>query len=151
LKKTNRSVSIAYHEYHLNKKISIDCESLICEILPQIFNGASSSSKIGWLRKISRDFKHKPRTSFSLKWTLLFGLAPRTETNQRSSKRNIKKKKECFLHSSNRWMIPSILSLSCSLAIETITTNVWRNKNKGIHSRQKRKRNNNLSKTLGWG
>lgn len=52
------------------------------DYLPQIFSGASSSSRIGWLRKISRDFKHNPRTSFSLKWTFLFGLAPRTKQNK---------------------------------------------------------------------
>jgi hypothetical protein len=32
-------------------------------LLPQILRGASSSSRIGCERKISRDFKHSPRTS----------------------------------------------------------------------------------------
>ena len=34
--------------------------------LPQIFNGASSSKRIGCDRKISRDFKHSPRISDSV-------------------------------------------------------------------------------------
>ena len=46
--------------------------------IPQIFSGASSSSKIGWLRNISRDFKHNPRTSLSLIWTTFPGRHPRT-------------------------------------------------------------------------
>jgi hypothetical protein len=46
--------------------------------LPQIFNGASSSSRIGWLRKSSRDFKHKPRISVSANCTFLPGFELRT-------------------------------------------------------------------------
>lgn len=49
-------------------------------ILPQILSGASSSSSIGWLRKISRDFRHNPRISFSVNWTFLPGLEPFTKT-----------------------------------------------------------------------
>lgn len=47
--------------------------------LPQIFNGASSSSRIGWLRKISLDLLHKLLISFSVNCTFLPGLDPRTE------------------------------------------------------------------------
>lgn len=46
--------------------------------LPQIFRGASSSSRIGWLRKISRDLRQRPRISFSVSWTFLPGLEPFT-------------------------------------------------------------------------
>lgn len=45
---------------------------------PQIFRGASSSSRIGWLRKISRDLRQRPRISFSVSWTFLPGLEPFT-------------------------------------------------------------------------
>lgn len=45
---------------------------------PQIFNGASSSNKIGWDRNISRDLRHSPRISPSVSWTFLPGRAPRT-------------------------------------------------------------------------
>ena len=45
---------------------------------PHIFSGASSSSRIGWLRKISLDFKHSPLISFSWSWTFLPGFDPRT-------------------------------------------------------------------------
>lgn len=45
---------------------------------PQIFSGASSSSRIGWLRKISLDFKHSPLISFSWSWTFFPGFDPRT-------------------------------------------------------------------------
>lgn len=46
--------------------------------LPQIFNGASNSRRIGCDRKISRDFRHRPRISFSDNWTFFPGRAPRT-------------------------------------------------------------------------
>lgn len=46
--------------------------------LPHIFSGASSSSRIGWLRKISLDFKHSPLISFSWSWTFLPGFDPLT-------------------------------------------------------------------------
>lgn len=50
--------------------------------LPHIFNGASSSSSMGCDRKISLDFRHRPRISPSDSCTFLPGLAPRTvETN----------------------------------------------------------------------
>jgi hypothetical protein len=55
------------HEYHLMKHQKIQ-HNFIREFLfiPQILSGASSSNKIGWLRNISRDFKHRPRTSPSV-------------------------------------------------------------------------------------
>ena len=34
---------------------------------------------MGWLRKISRDFKHSPRISASVNWTFFPGREPRTE------------------------------------------------------------------------
>ena len=43
---------------------------------PQIFKGASSSKRIGWLRNISLDFKHKPRTSDSVICTVFPGRHP---------------------------------------------------------------------------
>lgn len=46
--------------------------------LPHIFNGASNSNNIGWLRNISRDFKQRPRISDSVSWTFFPGLDPRT-------------------------------------------------------------------------
>ena len=49
------------------------------ENLPQIFKGASSSSRIGWLRNSSLDFKHSPRISFSVSCTFFPGRDPRTE------------------------------------------------------------------------
>ena len=49
--------------------------------VPHIFKGASNSNSIGWLRKISLDFKHKPRTSASASCTLLPGL-PRAVKNE---------------------------------------------------------------------
>lgn len=45
---------------------------------PQIFRGASSSSRMGWLRKISLDLIQRPRTSASVIWTILPGRHPRT-------------------------------------------------------------------------
>jgi len=57
------------HEYHLINKKKLQKKKIFFNLLgfiPQILSGASSSSKIGWLRKISRDFKHNPRTSPSL-------------------------------------------------------------------------------------
>lgn len=47
--------------------------------LPQIFSGASNSKRIGWLRKISRDLIHKPRTSASVICTIFPGRHPRTD------------------------------------------------------------------------
>lgn len=45
---------------------------------PQILRGASSSSRMGWLRKISRDFRHSPRISFSVSCTFFPGRDPWT-------------------------------------------------------------------------
>lgn len=45
---------------------------------PQILSGASSSSRMGWLRKISRDLMQRPRTSASVIWTIFPGRHPRT-------------------------------------------------------------------------
>ena len=46
--------------------------------IPHIFSGASNSRRIGWERKISRLFKHRPRISLSVNWTFFPGLEPRT-------------------------------------------------------------------------
>ncbi len=53
-----------------------------CAHVPHIFRGASSSSSIGWLRKISLDFRHSPLISVSVSCTFLPGFEPRTETNR---------------------------------------------------------------------
>ena len=45
---------------------------------PHIFNGASSSSRIGCWRKSSLDLRQSPRTSASVIWTVLPGLLPLT-------------------------------------------------------------------------
>lgn len=45
---------------------------------PQIFRGASSSNRMGWLRKISLDLMQRPRTSASVIWTIFPGRHPRT-------------------------------------------------------------------------
>lgn len=52
---------------------------------PQIFKGASSSSRMGCERKISRDFKHNPRISDSVSWTFFPGLEPRTKNKHSAS------------------------------------------------------------------
>ncbi len=54
--------------------------------LPHIFMGASNSSNIGWLMNISRDFRHKLLTSFSVKWTVLAVLELRTMHRQTECK-----------------------------------------------------------------
>jgi len=46
--------------------------------LPHIFRGASNSNSIGWLRNISRDFKHNALTSASVICTVLPGRHPLT-------------------------------------------------------------------------
>ena len=45
---------------------------------PQIFIGASSSSRMGWLMKISLAFVHRNRISASPSWTCFPGRFPRT-------------------------------------------------------------------------
>lgn len=77
------------HEHHLQKErvffffltgyLKLKQSIRFSRNLPQILSGASSSSSIGWLRKISRDFRHNPRISFSVNWTFLPGLEPFTE------------------------------------------------------------------------
>ena len=44
---------------------------------PHIFRGASSSSSIGWLRKMSLAFRHRPFTSFSANCTVFIVRVPR--------------------------------------------------------------------------
>lgn len=51
-------------------------------LLPQIFNGASNSSRMGCERNISRDFMHRPLISFSVSCTFLPGFEPRTANAQ---------------------------------------------------------------------
>lgn len=52
---------------------------------PQILSGASSSSRMGWLRKISRDLMQRPRTSASVIWTIFPGRHPRTAAHRQHS------------------------------------------------------------------
>ena len=47
--------------------------------LPHILRGASSSSNIGWLRKISLDLRQRPLISASVNCTFFPGLDPRTK------------------------------------------------------------------------
>ncbi len=54
--------------------------------LPQILRGASSSRRMGWLRKISLDLRHNPRISFSCSCTFLPGFAPLTATRKQKRK-----------------------------------------------------------------
>ena len=51
----------------------------IFQNLPQIFNGASSSSKMGCDKNISLDLRHNPLISFSESCTFFPGREPRTE------------------------------------------------------------------------
>ena len=53
-----------------------------CFDSPHILSGASSSSRMGWLRKSSRDFKHRPRISFSASCTFLPGFELRTSSKR---------------------------------------------------------------------
>ena len=50
--------------------------------IPQILMGASSSSKIGWLIKISRAFMQRERISDSNSCTCFPGLLPRTSSKR---------------------------------------------------------------------
>lgn len=58
--------------------------TLMDENLPQILRGASSSSRIGWLRKISRDLRQRPRISFSVSCTFFPGREPLTERENKN-------------------------------------------------------------------
>lgn len=49
--------------------------------IPQTFNGASNSNKIGYDIKISLDLIHRPLISYSVKFTYLPGLEPLTVNN----------------------------------------------------------------------
>ena len=60
------------------RRLSV-CLSVYPAILPHIFRGASSSRRMGCCRKISRDLRHRPRTSDSLICTVFPGREPRTE------------------------------------------------------------------------
>lgn len=55
--------------------------------LPQILMGASSSSRIGWLMKISRALVHRNLISYSSSWTCLPGRLPRTAGARRRAVR----------------------------------------------------------------
>lgn len=59
------------------------------ENLPQIFNGASSSNRIGWDRNISLDFRHRFLISASVSWTFLPGLPPRTNEHTKDQSVNM--------------------------------------------------------------
>ena len=92
---TNGASRSTVHGYHLRKwkkicfTFQIYYHTLINVIhylaiiqhsnyLPHIFKGASSSRRIGCERKISLDFKQRPRISFSVSCTFLPGLDPLT-------------------------------------------------------------------------
>jgi len=64
-------------EYRLEAKFNQNLNKT--RKIPQIFNGASNSSKIGCERKISRALMQRTRISFSVICTVLPGLQPRTE------------------------------------------------------------------------
>lgn len=68
--------------------------------VPHIFNGASNSSKMGCVRKMSLDFKHSPRTSFSVSWTVFMVREPRT-VSERSGCVQVGKKMGVSFSSSN--------------------------------------------------
>ena len=53
--------------------------------LPQILRGASSSSRMGCWRKISRDLRQSPRTSDSVICTVFPGREPRTVIQRKSN------------------------------------------------------------------
>lgn len=80
----NRSLSLV--------ELNTDAESLGVEHFngtadshsPQILRGASSSRRIGWLKKISLDLMHNPRISPSVSCTFFPGLEPRTEIQERN-------------------------------------------------------------------
>jgi hypothetical protein len=61
------------------------CFQLYPIYIPQIFSGASNSKRIGWLRKISRDLIHKPRTSASVICTIFPGRHPRTDKSMNTA------------------------------------------------------------------
>ena len=63
---------------HLEREKGIKRSMKNCRNLPQIFNGASSSSRMGCCRNISLDFKQSPRTSASVIWTDFPGRHPLT-------------------------------------------------------------------------
>lgn len=67
---------------------STETKSPICYLIyiPHILSGASSSSKIGCDKNISRDFKHNPRISDSVSCTFFPGLEPRTKRKWRKEK-----------------------------------------------------------------
>ena len=79
-----------------------------CTDLPQILMGASNSNKIGWLRKISRLFKHRPRISFSVRFTCFPGLLPRTICGEKTATRNVFNEMNLLTNarwSSRRWSL----------------------------------------------
>lgn len=65
--------------------------------LPQIFRGASSSRRMGWLRKISLDLRHSPRISFSASCTFLPGLDPFTGENKKETFQELKQVLTCIV------------------------------------------------------
>lgn len=66
---------------------------------PQIFSGASNSSRIGCDKNISRDLRHRFRMSTSLSWTFFPGLAPRTAKLRREKHTIIRMKWFVSMHS----------------------------------------------------
>ena len=77
------------HGYHLNKILmKKDGQNGTINYLPQILIGASSSSRIGWLIKISLAFVHKYLISYSASWTGFPGRLPRTKSTKTRCQRD---------------------------------------------------------------
>lgn len=75
-------------------KLMVILRKFYAEYSPQIFSGASNSSRIGCERKISRDFRQSPRISDSVSWTFLPGREPRTGESERK-KLHLNNRKYC--------------------------------------------------------
>ena len=86
--------------------------------VPQILMGASSSSKIGWLIKISRAFMQRERISDSNSCTCFPGLLPRT-----SSKRVMicDYKRQTPRNSAYRVNVKLLTSWGCHIALRAVS------------------------------
>ena len=85
------------HGYHLNKiSIKTHDKKRTTNYPPQILIGASSSSRIGWLMKISLAFVHKYLISYSASWTGFPGRLPRTVSRKIRGQRKAIDNQETF-------------------------------------------------------
>ena len=114
------------HIFHSLKKpkstflVKFSVEKLDSYYLPQIFKGASNSNRMGCCKKISRDFRHRPRTSFSVIWTVLPGRLPRTTIFWKKIKINkfeffSRENEICSIRLSNRhrwWLNEDIFTIA---------------------------------------